>query len=96
MPAVQDNLTPRRRSGREDSRDVILRFGLDDNNDSARYWSDADESVLCDGVIFIKYFEVVDVASEEIAGLLDRDTVFLPILPVFGLIPFDAHAMGKV
>ena len=77
--------------GGDDSHDVLVTFGPNNENQASLDGTDSDESVFVIRMSVIKKLEIVRAGAKELAGFFERDAVLLLVETVLGTVPCDPH-----
>jgi hypothetical protein len=84
---VEILLIPRRPARADDTNRIFVAFRPYDKNETARDGPDGNEAVFEIGMSLIEDLEVIDARYKEFLGFLERDTMFLLVGAVLGLVP---------
>ena len=79
-------------TGANDSNDVFIAFGVDDDHESPLDGTDRDEAILEVGVFAVEDLQVVDTGFEEPSSLSERDAVLLLVEQVLCIVLLEAHS----
>jgi hypothetical protein len=80
-----------RPAGADEANRILITLRVHDKNETLVDRSDGDESILFFGVGIIEDFQVGISTGEQVARLLKRNAMLLPIRAALGFIPDDPH-----